>query len=442
MLVAIALVIFLILQGGVSKVLFPPTTTKRTTTTGPVGLPISVSMTPTLSGKFETLNVIRPFPVELDFTAKPSGPGPFTYLWDFGDGTSSTKSLVTHVFPTGCFYDVTLKVVDGLGKVTKGTISFTIFPSIGKTGAMVLCPQKGTAGITNVEVAGGYYKVNSTLVALVNGLQSTRTKTSPSGNWHLDMTGKLRPQVNGSRYTIGTSLSSLKMNFLTLEGIKASPTSGEPGAMFNLTGRSYPRFTTVSIYLGKTLVGQTQTDGYGSFFVTLQVPQSIHYAGTYQFVTSPPVLGAQATFRIPVSTATPAAPGPFPWWVLVVAGAAAAFLVGLLLWRRKPPVELEVFRDQVAQPFTSLWAIRVWGNRPLKRCRISYGASPLRAVTSRAQAQANLEMPLPKGGSLTFRIPDSLPVDEDAEVTVQDGDKHVLSKRFGSIPRANPQKAR
>lgn len=112
------------------------------------------------------------------------------------------------------------------------------------------------------------------------------------------MTGELQPQVNGSKYTIGTSLNSLKMNFLTLEGIEASRTSGGPGDLFNLTGRSYPAFTTVTIYMGTAYVGQTQTDGNGSFFATLQVPQSTYYAGTYQFVTSPPILGASATFTM------------------------------------------------------------------------------------------------------------------------------------------------
>lgn len=40
------------------------------------------------------------------------GTPPYTYLWDFGDGTTSTEQNPTHVFPTGATYTVTVTARD------------------------------------------------------------------------------------------------------------------------------------------------------------------------------------------------------------------------------------------------------------------------------------------------------------------------------------------
>jgi Fe-S cluster assembly iron-binding protein IscA len=436
MLIVVAVLLFLFLQGGVSKIIFPPTTTTKTSVTAP-GRTQDISITPTPSGKFETIREVTPIPVSLRLTVTPSGTSPFTYAWNFDDGTSSARQTVTHVFLPSCGYNITLKVVDSAGHVTKGDILLLVFHSEGTSGMMAVCPRQGTAGITNVELAGGFYKSNESLTTLMDSsAASAKTvKADSGGSWILDVTGDFAPRVNGTRYTFTTSPSSVKETFLTLEGIKASPTSGEPGDSFTLEGRSYQASTEVSIYLGKVYVGQAKTDSKGSFLASLVVPAALRYAGTYQFTTSPPVLGASATFRIPVSTVTPAAPAPFPWWLLILAAAAAIAIVGFLLWHRRHAVDLEVFQEEVAGPFASSWAVRVWGNRRLAKCRVTYDKAQLRTALS--PTDARLEMTLPKGRSLDFRVPATLPISKDAWVVVQDGDKIVRRQRFGSIERAD-----
>lgn len=337
MLVVIAILLFLLLQGGVVKIFPPPTPTKTTGTTSVPPLPIRVTVYPTAAGFFERFNANTTRPVDISFTAGPVGTSPFTYLWDFGDGASSTSLTPSHVFSNGCGYDVKLKVTDSLGHVSSWTMLLNVFLARGIAGTMVVCPQRGTAGITQVALAGGYYGSNESLKPLVDSKQVAATfKADNGGSWALSVTGDLGPKVNGSLYTITTSPSSVRGTFLTLEGIRATPASGEPGDPFTLEGRSYPANTTVSIYLGGVSLGQAQSDGNGTFLASLQVPSSLHYAGTYRFTTYPPVLGASATFKIPVSTATPAQPGPNLWWLVILAAVVvAAVLVVLYLRRRR-----------------------------------------------------------------------------------------------------------
>jgi hypothetical protein len=287
-----------------TEIVYPLSTTE-TSLTGVVGPPIDVTMFPTPSGNVATLREITAHPIPVSFTAMPPGTPPFTYSWDFGDGTGSSGSTVTHVFPTGCVYDVRLKVVDSLGNVTSGTILLGLFTSKGTTGSMVVCPQSGTAGTTNVELAGGFYGANESLRMLLDNSSLTNVTADSLGDWVLNITGSLTPQVNGSVYTFTSLPSSDSRSFLTLEGIRASPAWGGPGQYFTLEGRSYPANTTVSIYLAGVLLGQAKSDEHGSFLTWLQIPASLGHPGTYQLTTSPPVLGASATLTIvPLTTIT------------------------------------------------------------------------------------------------------------------------------------------
>jgi hypothetical protein len=109
-------------------------------------------------------------------------------------------------------------------------------------------------------------------------------------------------------------------------------------------------------------------------------------------------------------------------------------LLGVFLWRRRRPVDLEVFQAQVTTPFNSLWGIRVWANKDLAKCRVTYDNTPLQTIVPKTGA--SLEMPLRKGECLDFRIPDSLTIVWEAWVVVKDGDKTLRSEKFGDIPHA------
>ena len=433
-LIIAAVLLFVLLQ-VVPSPFFPTTTTgSNTLTTGPSTPRINIQFTPSTAPNIQRLAYVTTIPVAVSFTAVPSGSGYFSYLWNFGDGENSTSRAITHVFATNCVYDVTLNVTNTIGPTTSGAILFSVFSYKRTGGEMVLCPQQGTAGITPVELGGGFYAASSKLGVQVDNVVLRNMTTDVNGDWALNVTRHLPPEVNGVLYNFTTSPHSVKCTFLTLEGIRAAPTKGEPGDPFTLEGRSYPASTIVSIYLGGEYVGQALTDEHGTFLANLTVPSSIHYAGRYKFSTSPPVLGAQATFRVPVSSVTPAPPPlPFWPWILVIPGAAIPILL-FFLWRRRRPVDLEVFQQQVTTPFSSLWAIRVWAKNDMARCRITYDNTPLQTLVPKTGA--SLEMPLRKGECLDFRIPDTLTILLDAWVVVKDGDKTVISQKFGDIPHA------
>ncbi len=60
---------------------------------------------------------------QVAFTNKSSGPGTLTYLWDFGDGGTSTEINPTHVFNQKGIYTIKLTVTSSEGCVTTKTLS-------------------------------------------------------------------------------------------------------------------------------------------------------------------------------------------------------------------------------------------------------------------------------------------------------------------------------
>ena len=77
---------------------------------------VVVSAPPTVSLSFtRPSNCVLPYAVE--FEANVSGAGPFTYDWDFADGTTltNTSNAVTHGYLSGGSYPVTVTVTDNNG---------------------------------------------------------------------------------------------------------------------------------------------------------------------------------------------------------------------------------------------------------------------------------------------------------------------------------------
>lgn len=60
---------------------------------------------------------------QVAFTNKSSGPGTLTYLWDFGDGGTSTEINPTHVFNQKGIYTIKLTVTSSEGCITTKTLS-------------------------------------------------------------------------------------------------------------------------------------------------------------------------------------------------------------------------------------------------------------------------------------------------------------------------------
>jgi gliding motility-associated-like protein len=89
---------------------------------------------PTVDFTFTNNNSCSDTPIT--FTPNITGDVPYTYLWDFGDGTSSTESNPTHIFTAfGCGFqnfDVKLTVKDrnGLGNSVTKTVSVQQKPDL------------------------------------------------------------------------------------------------------------------------------------------------------------------------------------------------------------------------------------------------------------------------------------------------------------------------
>jgi PKD repeat protein len=67
----------------------------------------------------------------IKFTGYPTGAtGAFTYLWDFGDGATSTANPVTHTFTTANTYQVVLKTTDAVPSTVTTIHSVTVHTTL------------------------------------------------------------------------------------------------------------------------------------------------------------------------------------------------------------------------------------------------------------------------------------------------------------------------
>ncbi len=93
---------------------------------------------------------------------------PFTYLWDFDDGTTSTDPNPTHSYPNGGTFDVTLTVTDARG--VSGTVTKTI---------TVEGPPAAPPADNDPPVAA--FDVNKTTSSVGEALQFTDDSTDNDG---------------------------------------------------------------------------------------------------------------------------------------------------------------------------------------------------------------------------------------------------------------------
>src|SRR5262249_58499763 len=110
--------------------------TPQTTPSGPNGgggLTVNVSASAT-SGRA---------PIDVTFSSDVhGGDGAYRYLWNFGDGRTSTAANTTVQFPTGGTFNVTLQVTSGDEAVTSAPIALNF-----ESDVRVTCSSDPSEGI-------------------------------------------------------------------------------------------------------------------------------------------------------------------------------------------------------------------------------------------------------------------------------------------------------
>ncbi len=335
---------------------------------GTTAITLNLKIDNTAGGGTNDFNLLTTFPMTVGFSVT-SGPAGSSYFWQFGDGTNSTEATPTHIYGSQCVYDVRVQVTASNGSVTSGGVNIGAFTTKGTPGgALALCPPQGTAGVTQVELAGGFFAANQVVNVTMGGATvATVTADRGAGDWLLNLSTLFTsmPEPNGSQYTFTTSPPSLTSSFTTLEGVSATPASGAPGDNVTVRGGSYPADSSVQVFVGGVSLGTAQTDGTGSFLATFQVPDAspLNLAGSYSYTTVPAILGSQASFAStgsPVVSSTsssqtipPPPPLSLPWWfliliIVIILIVVLVIVVFYLLWGRMkrrsyPPPEGEAF---------------------------------------------------------------------------------------------------
>jgi hypothetical protein len=94
-------------------------------------------------------------------------------------------------------------------------------------------------------------------------------------------------------------------------------------------------------------------------------------------------------------------------------------------------VSLEARQDPVSTPISSTWAIIISAPQSIERCQVFYNHAQLKTIDHMGKLRTEVRMP--RAGSLYFRIPDSMELDDAYVVEVRDGDRLLRSETFGAI---------
>lgn len=146
-------------------------------------------------------------PLLVLFDCFPSGGGsPFTYLWDFGDGTNSTERDPSHFFNVSGTYDVTLTVTDNASQTATWNTTVTVSAGGG----------------------GGIDLFNLVFVLLIIGLIVAIAIPSIFGMRRKAKEADSRAGIKD----IGTSVAQMK------DDVTADPTNGKPAdnSKFGVSG--------------------------------------------------------------------------------------------------------------------------------------------------------------------------------------------------------------
>ncbi len=123
-------------------------------------LVITVYPVPAVSFSADQLSVCPGAPVTFTSTSTAGVAGPMTYMWNFGDGGSSTATTPTHAFAAGGDYNITLAATNAQGcqsSLTKTAYIHVFTPAVPSftASATYLCKAPATVTFTNLSTGTG-----------------------------------------------------------------------------------------------------------------------------------------------------------------------------------------------------------------------------------------------------------------------------------------------
>ncbi|MCL5984102.1 MAG: PKD domain-containing protein, partial [Candidatus Thermoplasmatota archaeon] len=184
---------------------------------------LNISVTSALTVTASANITSGPAPLSVAFTSAPSGgQGTYvSYLWNFGDNTTSSLPDPTHIYSTAGKYDATVTVTDGSGhQATSPGIPLTVVP-----GVLVL---------TNVTMTPPGSQVAAGASRLFSATAHCGTAACPAGvtfAWSLNntlgtLTNSTSPKVT---FTAGPTLG--RVSILVQASLNGTTVKGSPASI-------------------------------------------------------------------------------------------------------------------------------------------------------------------------------------------------------------------
>lgn len=201
-------------------------------------------------------------PLNVQFTNTSTGnPAPSSYLWEFGDGTTSTQTSPSHVYAANGSYTVKLTATNGFGSNTKtetGLITVSDAPVGGEQAftAVADAPVKSSSPTNNYGT---------------DALLRLRFDSSPTGTTYRSY---LKFDVSG----VSGSVSGAKLRLFSTDG---SPDGGRVFGVSNSWTESGITWNNAPA-IPATSIGTAGTTTNGSF-VDIPLGSAVSGNGTYSF---------------------------------------------------------------------------------------------------------------------------------------------------------------
>ena len=269
---------------------------------------IPVYPTPTVDFYADDTSVCPGTAVTFTSTTSSGVAGPLTYIWNFGDGGSSTSASPTHTFPTPGYYNITLAATNSQGCVsslTKGAYIHVFTPAVVDFGASpaYICNPPGTVNFTNGTTGTGPFTYTWSF-----GDGGTSGGTTPSHNYTSSGTYNVKLTVTDGN---GCTDSLVKYAYITVGNFTAGFT-GPSTACVNTTvvfdNTSGTHSSSVWTFgdggSSTTDTGVHTYTAAGTYTVTLVVYNGLCYETTAHVITILP--GASASFTMSPTNSCPA----------------------------------------------------------------------------------------------------------------------------------------